>query len=333
MNKREFLRRRRPIWRKFQALMESLGRRRRLTADEIRASSRLLRETSHDLATIRSRSWGQDLNSYVNGLVTRGHNRFYSAPPARLSEVWHFIAVGFPRLLRENIWYFVVAWLLFFVPLGISWAVVQNQPQLANRVLPEETLTMFDTMYDDNTVETNDSNEDSEGFNLGPGADQRSFMTGFYINHNTSIAFHCFVRGALLGIGTVYTLLFNGIVIGTVAGYVVAMGHEEKFLSFVVTHGSFELTAIAVSGAAGLILGDALIHPGKRTRLESFRVRAMDAMKLAAGAGIMLVIAAFIEGFWSPSAIPAIIKYVVGGILWMVVYLYIGCAGLRGSSK
>ena len=95
----------------------------------------------------------------------------------------------------------------------------------------------------------------------------------------------------------------DGIVIGAVAGYMIALGHSEKFLSFVATHGSFELTAIAVAGAAGLVLGDSLIHPGRRTRLESLRVRGMDAIKLAAGAGFLLIVGALIDGFWWPSTV------------------------------
>src|SRR5690606_9438682 len=98
----------------------------------------------------------------------------------------------------------------------------------------------------------------------------------------------CFARGILLGIGTVYTLLQNGIFIGSVGGYVVSQGYEERFLSFIISHGSFELTAIAVAGAAGLALGNAVLHPGRRTWQESLRTRGLEAVQLAGGAAFML---------------------------------------------
>ena len=75
-----------------------------------------------------------------------------------------------------------------------------------------------------------------------------------------------------------------------------------------ITHGSFELTAIVIAGAAGLLIGWGMIHPGERTRLESLRHHGMEGVKLACGAGAMLCVAALLEAFFSPMAIPDIIK-------------------------
>ena len=105
------------------------------------------------------------------------------------------------------------------------------------------------------------------------------------------------------------------------------VGYSNNFFSFAISHGSFELTAIVVAGAAGLLLGWGMIHPGNLTRRESLRVHGIDAVKLAAGSAFMLLIAAFIEGYFSPMAIPDIIKYVVGTILWIVVYVYLVHSG------
>jgi uncharacterized membrane protein SpoIIM required for sporulation len=75
------------------------------------------------------------------------------------------------------------------------------------------------------------------------------------------------------------------------------------------------------------MLGNALLHPGSRGRIESLRVRALDAVQIAAGAAVMLVVAALIEAFWSPAAIPAVLKYVVGTGLWTAVFLYLALSG------
>jgi uncharacterized membrane protein SpoIIM required for sporulation len=123
-------------------------------------------------------------------------------------------------------------------------------------------------------------------------------------------------------------LLYNGIVIGAITGHVLAAGHSDRFLSFVVSHGSFELTAIAVAGGAGLMLGDALVHPGQRTRIESLRHCGFEAIQIAGGAAAMLIVAALIVGFWSPAPIPKFAKYAGGGLLWVLVAVYLGTAGL-----
>ena len=97
------------------------------------------------------------------------------------------------------------------------------------------------------------------------------------------------------GVGTVKELLFNGIAIGACFGYVHTQGNGERLFSFAVSHGSFELTAIGIAGGAGLMIANALLHPGTRTRRESLMVRGLDAVQVACGAGVMLAVAAVLE--------------------------------------
>lgn len=339
MNKQRFLTRRRPVWKRFEQLLHEHMQ----TAREVREFSRLLRELSNDLAIIRSRDWGQGLVSYLNDLVARGHNAFYRAAPSDWQRLVTFLMTGFPRLFRANVGYFAVAAALFFVPLGVTWAVVQTDPTAALKIIPSEQLEMFDAMYrsqrdreEQAAAEGGASSTkpeeapaeelDEEGLESGFG-EERTAMAGFYVQHNVGIALQCFARGLLLGWGTIHTLLFNGITIGAVAGYILSLGYAERFLSFVVSHGSFELTAIAIAGGAGLMLGDALIHPGQRTRVEALRVRGLEAVQIAGGAAAMLVVAALIEAFWSPAPIPPLLKYLVGTGLWLLVAVYLTFAG------
>jgi len=324
MNKQRFLRERQPVWQRFEEL---IGRANRLSfskmpAAEVAEFSRLFRELSHDLATIRSREWGRQLIDYLNDLVARGHNAFYAAPPGNLRHVLRFLAVGYPRLFRSNVGYFFVAAVLLFLPGAISWAVIQIDPSLATRVIDPKQLEKIDEMY---SYDPDDADRTVE-------SEQRVYMHSFYISHNVGISLRAFAGGLFLGSITVYVLLSNGISIGAMGGYIVSQGHGRAFTSFVIGHGSFELTAIAVAGGAGLILGNALLHPGRRTRLEALRVRGADAVQIAGGAAAMLVIAAAIEAYWSPSRIPVTIKYVVGTILWGVVIGYLSLAG-RGAEE
>jgi uncharacterized membrane protein SpoIIM required for sporulation len=320
MKKARFLTERRPAWQRFEKLLLSAESFRvpRLREEEVSEFSELFRSICYDLATIRSRDWGSGLERYLNDLVVRGHGAFYGSPPRRGGEVVRFFTEKFPRLLRQNIAYFWVSLTLFAAPFAISWILVESKPSLAARVLPGSILAQMDEMY---------SERDSDH----PGMEAAA--AGFYIHNNISIAFRCFALGILLGIGTIYVLVYNGIVLGTVSGYVLAMGHAERFLSFVVSHGSFELTAIVISGAAGLILGHALVAPGPLTRLQALHRRGLIAVQLALGAGGMLAVAALIEGFWSPSSAPPMAKYIVGGMLWLAVILYLAAAGRPAKSS
>jgi uncharacterized membrane protein SpoIIM required for sporulation len=334
VNKRRFVTARIDAWRRFERLLDRLDTIsvRRFTAAETAEFSRLFRELCYDLSLIRSRDWGRGLVSYLNDLVSRGHNAFYSSPPGNLGHLLRFLAVGFPRVFRKNIWYFVTASAIFFGPLAASWTLIQHDPSLAARIVDPRELKFIEEMYSDRDPADKDAQgKPKRGSGEWGGSrdfgEERAYMAGRYTQHNGSIALDCFARGILLGVGTVYTLIYNGIALGAVAGYLIATGHSERFLSFVVSHGSFELTAIAVAGGAGLMLGNALVHPGQRSRLEALRTRGLEAIQVAAGAAAMIMVAALIEAFWSPAAIPNVLKYSVGGVLWLVVLIYLSTAG------
>lgn len=324
--KYQFLEERRPEWQQLETLLKkgSLRGRRHWTSSEVSAFARGLRAVAQDLAVVRAHDWGRGLVDYLNDLAMRGHHALYGRSSSSLTAAVAFLTRDFPRLFRRHAGYFTVAAALFFIPLAVTWAAVQTDPTLALRVLPAEQLDTYDTMYR-GTVEA----ESDAGQSADPSLfeEERAAMAGFYVQHNVGIALQCFSRGVLLGLGTITTLLFNGVIIGGVAGYVLSLGHGERFLSFVVSHGSFELTAIAMAGGAGLLLGDAWAHPGQRTRLESLRVQGMEAVQIAGGAAVMLVIAAMIEAFWSPAPFPSLVKFVVGGLLWVAVALYLTLSG------
>jgi uncharacterized membrane protein SpoIIM required for sporulation len=212
----------------------------------------------------------------------------------------------------------VAATALLVVPGVVAALVVGADPALAERVLPHAQLVELETMYSGPRV-------------AGAGSGFEGGMTGFYLYNNVGIAFRCFATGIFWGIGTAVVLVYNSIVLGTVASFLLARGHGERFFTFVVAHGAFELTAIAIAGAAGLIIGDALLRPGPYRRIDALRRRGVDGVKLAVGAGAMLFVAALVEAFWSPIALPAAIKYVAGSLAWACVLVYLAFAGREGT--
>ena len=152
-------------------------------------------------------------------------------------------------------------------------------------------------------------------------------MAGFYVYNNVGISFRVFATGIFFGLGSVFYLVTNGVVIGATLGYVAAAGAGRNILTFVMGHGAFELTALVISGAAGLRMGYALVRTGGLTRLGSLRAQGPDVARLALGAAVMLGIAAVIEGYWSPSSIPDAIKWGTAACLWLLVLAYFALAG------
>ncbi len=120
-------------------------------------------------------------------------------------------------------------------------------------------------------------------------------MFGFYIRNNIGIAFQCFAGGLFFGIGSLFVLASNGALAGSTAGYLTWRGFGENFYPFVITHGAFELTGIVLAGAAGLILGQALLVPGRRSRLAALEHAARGAIVIVYGMTAMFAIAAVLE--------------------------------------
>jgi uncharacterized membrane protein SpoIIM required for sporulation len=169
----------------------------------------------------------------------------------------------------------------------------------------------------------------SEGFDKGRATGVDTGMAGFYVYNNIGIAFRCFATGIFYGAGSIFFLVYNGLMIGTVTGFVSQAGFGHNILTFMCGHGPFELTAIIIAGAAGLRMGYALIETEGRTREGSLRAAAPDVARLIVGAAVMLFFAALIEGFWSPSAAPPVVKWFFSGTVSLLVigFLVLGGRG------
>jgi uncharacterized membrane protein SpoIIM required for sporulation len=242
------------------------------------------------------------------------------------ARFWSFAAVEFPQAVREDRWLVFWASVLFFGPLlGLSVAI-QVWPDLAYSILPASYLGELEDMYQPGESHVQRANE-----RFG---DSDFMMFGFYVFNNIGIAFRTYAAGVLYGVGAILILLFNGVVLGAAFGHINAIGAGTALNSFAIGHGAFELTGIAIAGAAGLKLGMALIAPGRCSRGHAFRVAGKRSVVIIGGAGLLLLVAAFVEAYWSPrEAVPVGVKYAVGAVLWVVVILYLVLAGRghRGS--
>ena len=158
-------------------------------------------------------------------------------------------------------------------------------------------------------------------------------MFGFYIWNNIGIDFQVFASGLLLGIGSVFSLLYNGIQGCAVMAHLTNLGFVSTFYGFVSGHSSFELLGASLSGAAGLRLGLAWVHPGRHGRIEALKEAGRVGARLVLGAALMTLVAAAIEGFWSANTlVPWKGKLAVGLVLWALLLAYFSLAGRRKAA-
>ncbi len=281
------------------------------------------RRLCRDLALARDRQYSAVLAETLQKRVLAAHQRVYGAGGqgwAGLQAIFAFAAAGFPRLVREEWRVVSLAALLFFLPIAIMLSVLPSFPEAVYLVLSPEQAEHYQAMYS------------PEARHLGrpPKASSQWAMWGFYIANNVRIDFQCFAGGMLFGIGAVFFMLYNGLSIGTVAGYLTQLGYIHTFWGFVAGHSAFELIGAVLSGAAGLKLGHALIAPGRKPRLVALKDNARTAVRLLYGAATLTFFAAFIEAFWSPlRSVPFEIKIAVGIALWALTLAYLLLGGRR----
>ncbi len=278
------------------------------------------RRVCQHLALAQERGYSSYLIDPLQQLALRGHQQLYSHRSHLGANALGFILADFPRLVREQWRFVLIASLLFFGSLVAVGLLVYLFPDLIYSIVSPQQVAEMHSMYD------------PDASRLGRAADRASsedwMMFGYYVMHNTGIAFQTFAAGLLFGLGSVFFLIFNGLIIGAVSGHLTEIGYGQTFWSFVIGHGAFELSAIALAGASGLQLGWALIAPGQLTRSESLRLAARKSVQMLCGVMLFLLIAAFIEAYWSSSSTLAPwIKYLTGAGLWLLMGAYLALAG------
>lgn len=321
MTRADFEARRAPVWDELDKLLwrASRGRRSRhaLSPEDAARLPRLYRAASEDLALTRHRGYGVDLADRLNDLCMRGYQVLHGRRTGILRRALAFMAVGFPRLVRANGRVSSFACLLFFGPFFAIIAAAFVAPEWVYGALGDDMRIQLESSFSPN----------DEPADLGRDFDSDLQMFGFYVQNNVGIAFRTFAGGILLGLGSIFFLLFNGIVLGAAFGYAFIAEFDRSFMAFTAGHGAPELIGIALSGAAGLKLGLAILKPGRRTRALALRDEGRDAVRIALGAGGMITFAALIEAFWSATEMDPVIKYWVGGSVWVGTIAWLLLAG------
>jgi uncharacterized membrane protein SpoIIM required for sporulation len=313
-------------WQRLARLLDRLEARRgrravsaALPAAELPATElpKLYRRLCHHLALVRERRYGVDLEQHLNTLALRGHQQLYRGEGISWRRIVAFLAGELPARIRAEGRLVLVATLLFLVPAAGSGIAVSVAPEIVYSLIDPEVVQGFEEMYrpDGEIVRESDSDV---------------MMFGFYVRNNVGIAFRTFAGGVLFGLGSVFFLVYNGLFLGALAGYVGQAGLGGTFWPFVVGHAAFELPAIVFAGAAGLRLGLALISPGRQSRGRALLAASRQALPLVWGIAALLLLAAFVEAFWSSTVTVPEARYAVGGVLWLAFFAYLGFGGRRG---
>lgn len=324
MKENQFIDKREDSWKSFERALNEYERTRKVeNPTSVEHFVDLYRAVSHDLTVARTRHYGANLITRLNTLVLRGHNLVYVSRTGWLENTFRFYTNTFPREVRKHKKWVLTSLVLFTLPwLVVSYCISQSDTFIYS-VMDRNMVASFEHMYDPSAP--------WQGYSPDPSSRLKA-LAG-YIFNNTSIGLVTFVSGIGLGLLTVFVILVNSVFLGSVFAHLTVIGYGSTLYPFVIGHGALELTAIVIAGAAGLRLAAALYFPGTLGRQTALRKGIRESMTLAAGFFTMFILAAFIEAFWSPLHFPTIVKYVVGGILWVLVLSYFLLVGRNEISR
>jgi uncharacterized membrane protein SpoIIM required for sporulation len=282
----------------------------------------LYRRACEHLALARARAYPAYLLDRLEQLTADAHQAIYQRRELGLRRLKQLIAVDFPRAVRAHSLYVWVAAAVFILPTLAIGLLVYARPELILSVVDAPTAASFEDMYSDA----------AESIGRIRTADNDWMMFGYYIRNNVTVAFQCFAGGLFAGLGSLFFLAFNGALGGAVAGYLTERGLAATFYSFVATHSAFELTAIVLSGAAGLKIGHSWLAPGRSSRTQSLVLASRECAVIIYGVVALLLVAAAVEAFWSSARwIPPVVKYSVAGVCWLAVLGYLTLQGRRAD--
>jgi uncharacterized membrane protein SpoIIM required for sporulation len=310
-----FIDERKDNWQRLEYLLEMLrgSSLKYLSKTEVREFGELYRRAATDLAIARAETRDPKLVNYLNSLVIRAHGKVYRSEGEGVSIIRRFFTKELPQELRSSSRYSLTAFAVFMVFGVISFFLCLYAPDFSTTI----GLDAIQSMAESNTrwwESLNDANQ--------IGASR-------ILTNNIQVAIMAFAFGAFFGVGTLYILMMNGVMIGGVVGvcYRVDPNFGAGLVNFMVAHGVMELTAIFLAGGAGMMIGYALIDPGDLTRGQALKKAGQRATKIIIGCAVILVITGIIEGFLSPTSVSLAIKYGTGvltGVLFLVYATLVG---------
>jgi uncharacterized membrane protein SpoIIM required for sporulation len=310
VNVERFIGRREGDWRELDALLRARperrrGRRSRRDAASVLRLGALYRGAAADLALARRGHPGDPLVARLESLVARARPEVYAEEPRR-GSLRTFFGRTYWMTVRARPAPLLLAIALLLGPavLAAVWAL--NDLGSAIGLVPGQFRGAVEPVGD-----------------TGMTAAQTAGFSGAVMTNNIQVTFLAFAAGILCGLGTAVVLAYNGATLGAVAGGAIANGNGSEFAQFVTAHGVIELSCIAVTAAAGMRMGYALVAPGPRTRMLALAEEARSSITIVLGTIPWVILAGIIEGFVTRAGIglvPGIVLGVgVGALYWGLV--------------
>ncbi len=309
----DFIAAKRPNWERLEGLLGKTqsARLQALSAEELYELGKLYRQATSDLAVARRDFPQHRVTDFLNGLVGRAHGAIYRNEATTWSRIRDFVLLTFPQVWRATLPFTIVAFLFFTLPALVAFAISATpgmETEMSLLFPGAEFLAEQIKNKEEWWLEINNARGGSAALIAG---------------NNILVTLQAFAGGMLFGLLSMYAMIFNGLMLGTVAGLSAQYGFSDRLWGFIAAHASIELSVIFFAGGAGLQLAWAMLHPGLLSRGAALRMAAQRSIVIMLGCVPLLMLAGTIEAFISPSNLPVWVKLTVSFGTGVALYSYL----------
>lgn len=321
-----FRREREKVWRELERLVTRVEKSgvRSLASRELARLPLLYRATLSSLSVARAISLDRNLLEYLESLSARAYFCVYGTTKRLRHTLAGFFRDRFPAAVRGFRWHAAMAALFLVLGTITAWALTARDPE------------WFYAFVDEDMAQGRDPAATTEElrnvlYDRGDTAEALGAFSSLLFSHNARIGMMAFAVGFVAGI-PVYLLLFlNGLILGAFAALYAGRGLGLAFWGWVLPHGVTELGAVVLCGGAGLVLAQALVFPGRHTRLHNLARRGREAGVVVLGAVAMFLAAGLLEGFFRQRVTDDLVRWVVALATLLLWSLYFVRAGRRAE--
>ena len=314
-------------WRELEDLVvrAERGGPRVLSADELMRLPVLYRATLSSLSVARGISLDRNVVDYLEALAGRAYLIVHGPRTTVLATVRGFLAVGFPVAVRACRYHLALAAAVLLFGIVVGWvATAQNEDRFYAFVSAELSKGRDPAASRQELEDVLFSGADADALH--------AFAT-FLFTHNARIGILAFALGFALGLPTLILIVTNGLMLGAFAALHANRDLSLEFWSWILPHGVTELLAVILCGAAGLVLAEAVIFPGRQTRLRNLARRGRIAGRIVLGAVLLFFIAGLIEGVFRQAVQDITLRYALAAATAILWGLYFVFGGRRGAPR
>lgn len=305
-------------WNRLETIVTRIEKRsiRSLSDDDLVVLPLLYRATLSSLSVARDTSLDRGLVNYLEQLCIRAYFQIYGVPTSVRRQLAGFFRHGWPDAVR-SIWRETLLCVLLTIAAAIvAYLLVRGDPAWFFGIIPSSLAGGRDptasagflrsTLYD-------------------PQHDMLAFFASYLFTHNSQIAIFAFALGFAFAVPTILLIIYNGLMLGAMLAVFASKGLGGNFAAWLMIHGTTEMFAICLAGAAGMRIGTAMAFPGRDTRSDALVRVGRPAAIAMAGTVMMLALAGLLEGIGRQTILDDGKRVLIGAAMlvgWLV-YFYL----------